>query len=94
MRAQLAKVGVSDGAFLPLWMRTPQENSIEELGYITAVPLCYCKAGDSANIITNIKNSSFDFTNLEFEVDRYIIDSTKGNSEEQYILFANYEFNV
>ena len=41
-----------------------------------------------------INKPSFDFTNLEFEVDRYIIDSTKGNSEEQYILFANYEFNV
>lgn len=94
MRNQLAKVGVSDGNFLPLWMRTPQENSIEELGYVTAVPLCYCKPGQSADIIINIKNSGFDFTTLEFEVDRYVIDSTKGNSEEQYILFANYEFNV
>ena len=94
MRNQLAKVGVSDGNFLPLWMRTPQENSIEELGYITAVPLCYCKPGQSADIIINIKNSGFDFSTLEFEVDRYVIDSTKGNSEEQYILFANYEFNI
>ena len=94
MRNQLAKVGVSDGNFLPLWMRTPQENSIEELGYVTAVPLCYCKPGQSADIIINIKNSGFNFTTLEFEVDRYVIDSTKGNSEEQYILFANYEFNV
>ena len=75
-------------------MRTPQENSIEELGYITAVPLCYCKPGQSADIIINIKNSGFDFSTLEFEVDRYVIDSTKGNSEEQYILFANYEFNI
>ena len=94
MRNQLARVGVSDGNFLPLWMRTPQENSIEELGYITAVPLCYCKPGQSADIIINIKNSGFDFSTLEFEVDRYVIDSTKGNSEEQYILFANYEFNI
>lgn len=94
MRKRLAEVGVSDGNFLPLWMRTPQENSIEELGYITSVPLCYCKPGDSAQIIINIKNSGFNFSNLEFEVDRYVIDSTKGNSEEQYILFANYEFNI
>lgn len=94
MRKRLAEVGVSDGNFLPLWMRTPQENSIEELGYITSVPLCYCKPGDSAQVIINIKNSGFNFSNLEFEVDRYVIDSTKGNSEEQYILFANYEFNI
>lgn len=94
MRNRLAEVGVSDGNFLPLWMRTPQENSIEELGYITSVPLCYCKPGDSAQVIINIKNSGFNFSNLDFEVDRYVIDSTKGNSEEQYILFANYEFNI
>lgn len=94
MRKRLAEVGVSDGNFLPLWMRTPQENSIEELGYITSVPLCYCKPGDSAQVIINIKNSGFNFSNLDFEVDRYVIDSTKGNSEEQYILFANYEFNI
>ena len=94
MRLEVSKVGDTDSNFLPLWMRTPQENAIEELGYVTAVPLCYCKPGTGDDILLNIKNSNFDFTNLDFTVDRYIIDSTKGNSNEQFILFANYDFNV
>ena len=31
---------------------------------------------------------------INFDIDRYIIDSTTGNSNEQYILFPNYEYNV
>lgn len=94
MRLEVAKVGETDSNFLPLWMRTPQENAIEELGFVTAVPLCYCKPGTGDDILLNIQNSDFDFSNIDFTIDRYIIDSTKGNSDEQFILFANYDFNV
>jgi hypothetical protein len=31
--------------YLPLWMRSIQENSYVELDYVAAVPLCYCKPG-------------------------------------------------
>lgn len=94
MRDRLEAIGVTDGNFLPLWMRTPQENNIEALGYTPAVVLTYCKPGTANDILLNIKNSDFDFSNINFTVDRYIIDSTKGNSNEQYILFANYDFNI
>jgi hypothetical protein len=77
-----------------LWMRTPQENNIEALGYIPAVVLAYCKPGTGESLLLNVKNSNFDFTQINFDVDRYILDSSKGNSNEQYILFANYDFNV
>jgi hypothetical protein len=94
MRNNLSAVGVSDVNFLPLWMRTPQENNIEALGYIPAVVLAYCKPGTGESLLLNVKNSNFDFTQINFDVDRYILDSSKGNSNEQYILFANYDFNV
>lgn len=94
MRNRIADIGQTDVNFLPLWMRTPQENNIEALGYIPAVVLAYCKPGTSDDILLNIKNSGFNFSNINFDVDRYIIDSAKGNSNEQYILFANYDFNV
>ena len=45
-------------------------------------------------IILNIANSGFDFKELNVEIERYNIDSTNGNSNEQYIPFANYTFNV
>jgi hypothetical protein len=94
MRNNLSTVGVSDINFLPLWMRTPQENNIEALGYVPAVVLAYCKPGTGESLLLNVKNSKFDFTQINFDVDRYVLDSAKGNSNEQYILFANYDFNV
>jgi|TARA_B100001996_G_scaffold320005_1_gene264005 poly(3-hydroxybutyrate) depolymerase len=94
MRANLSQVGVTEQNFLPLWMSTAQSNTVEELGYVTAIPLCYCKPGTSAQILLNIQNNGFDFRQLDFEIDRYVIDNTKGNSNEQYIPFGNYSFNV
>jgi len=94
MRDNIAEIGATERDFLPLWMRTAQENSIQELGYVFAIPLVYCKANTSQQIKLNIENSGFDFKNLDIVLDRYIIDSTEGNSDEQYILFANYQFNV
>ena len=94
MRNGIAAVGASDVNFLPLWMRTPQENNIEALGYTPAVVLAYCKPGTGEDLLLNVKNSRFNFTQINFEIDRYVIDSTEGNSNEQYILFANYDFNV
>ena len=94
MRDNLSKVGNTEQNFLPLWMSTAQTNSVEELGYVTAIPLCYCKPGTSAQILLNIQNNGFDFRQLDFEIDRYVIDNTTGNSNEQYIPFGNYSFNV
>lgn len=94
MRNRIADIGVTDINFLPLWMRTPQENNIEALGYTPAVILAYCKPGTGNELLLNIKNSNFDFGQINFDVDRYIIDSVRGNSNDQYILFANYDFNV
>lgn len=94
MREEISAVGLTEGRFLPLWMRTAQESSVGELGYTLAIPLCYCVEGGSDQIIANIKDSDYNFQNLNLEIDRYIIDSTAGLSQEQYILFANYQFNV
>ena len=94
MRDNLRTVGTTEANFLPLWMSTAQTNTVEELGYVTAIPLCYCKPGTSAQILLNIKNNGFNFNQLDFEIDRYVIDNTTGNSNEQYIPFGNYNFNV
>lgn len=94
MRENIAQAGVTEGSFLPIWMSTAQGSGVQELGYVTAVPLCYCKPGTAAQILLNITNSGFDFKNLDFEIDRYIVDATAGNSDEQYIAFGNYQYNV
>ena len=91
MRERIRAVGNNLREFYPLWMRTAQVTGQAELGYVLAVPLCYCKPGQADSVILNIKNSGFDFKNINIEIDRYNIDSTNGNSNEQYIPFANYQ---
>ena len=58
------------------------------------MPLCYCKPGTSQLIKENIVNNGFDFKKINYEIDRYIVDRTKNSDDEQFILFANYQFNV
>jgi hypothetical protein len=94
MRENIKSTGTSSRDFLPLWMRTAQSNSLVELDYVLAIPLVYCKPGTSAIIQQNILNTGFNFTSINYDIDRYIIDTTTGISREQYILFANYQFNV
>ena len=93
MRRNIKQIGKNERNYLPLWMRTPQAG-YQELDYVTAVPIVYCKPGLGDEILLRIKNSNFDFKDLDFDIDRYIVQRTDGNNKEQYILFANYQFNV
>lgn len=94
MRNQISTIGAANKEFLPLWMRTAQAKGNKQLDFVMAVPLCYCKPGYGQTVVNNLVNSQYDFKEMHFDVDRYIIDSTTGNSNEQYILFANYSYNV
>jgi len=73
--------------FLPLWMSSTQEITGTALGYTKAVPIAYAKPGYAAEILENIQDNGFDFKNIEFEVDRLIIDSTEGEAGDKYIAF-------
>lgn len=94
MRDAIKTLGETERNFLPLWMRTAQSDSINELGFVNAIPLVYCKPGTSQIIKNTIDYYNPNFTQYDFDMDRYIIDGTTGNSNEQYILFANYKFNI
>lgn len=94
MRQRISEIGVNEREYLPLWMRTSQDGNIEEIDYVTAMPLCFCKPGTGELIKENIINNGFNFNQINYEIDRYIIDSTSDNQREQFVLFANYKFNV
>lgn len=98
MREQLESIGKSQREYLPLWMRTGQDGSISEIDYVTAIPLAYCKEGESKKVQQNVKNAltngEFDFKRINFDVDRYVVDSATGIQDERYIVFPNYIFNV
>lgn len=94
VRDEFRVLGRTERNFLPLWMRTAQQDSIQELGYIPAIPLVYCKPGTSETIAAAIRFSEFDYRQFELDIDRFLIDSTEGIGEPKYFVFANYEFNL
>ena len=93
IRTNIKSIGDEERNYLPLWMRTAQDG-FEELDYVTAIPICYCKPGESATIINNIKNYGFDPKLINYDIDRYIVKQTENSDVEKFVLFANYQFNV
>lgn len=93
MRENIKTIGKDERNYLPLWMRTAQ-TGFEELDYVSAIPICYCKPGTSADIINNIKNYGFDPRTINYDIDRYIVKRTENSDVEKFVLFANYQFNV
>jgi hypothetical protein len=70
-------------------MRSIQEGAVQELGYVKAIPLCFCKVGRADDLLLNIKYSNFDFSQIDYTIDRYIIDAVSGYSNDKYIVFRN-----
>ena len=93
-RQRLKAVGYTERNYLPLWMRSIQPGNKEELGFVLAVPICYCKAGTSADILLNIAQSGFDFKTLDYTADRYIIDTVDNLSIDKYLIFRNDRITV
>jgi hypothetical protein len=90
----LKAVGLSERNYLPLWMRSIPDGSKKQLGYTLAVPLCFCKPGTADTILLNIKFSGFDFKDIDYTVDRYIIDSVTGQDSDKYLVFRNDRITV
>lgn len=88
-RSRIKEIGASERRHLPLWMRSIQPSSRQELGFILAIPLCYCKVGYADDILLNIKNSNFDFKLLDYTADRYIIDAVDNYTSDKYLVFRN-----
>lgn len=87
MRDRIGTVGDRDRTFLPLWMRSIQDEADYELGYTKALVLCYAKPGKSAEIMSKIKASGFDFKMIDFEADRYVIDILDNQIQDKYLAF-------
>lgn len=87
MRKRIQNTGDRDREYLPLWMRSIQESSLTESGFVTALPLCYALPGKSDAVISRIKFSEFNFKNIDLDVDRYVIDVIDGTFKDQYLAF-------
>jgi hypothetical protein len=93
-RQRIEQLGLHDRNYMPLWMRTVQDGSVQELGFVNAIPLCFCKVGRGNDILLNIKNylkitPTFNFNKIDYTIDRYTIDSVTGDATDKYIVFRN-----
>ena len=91
---RIGQTGLTERNYLPLWMRSIQPGTKQELGFVLAVPLCYCLVGKSIGIKLLIENSGFDFKQLDYTIDRYIIDSVTGYTSDKYLVFKNDRITV
>lgn len=87
MRNRIKNTGERDREFLPLWMRSIQDNQEAELGYTKSLVLCYCKPGRANAVLSRIRAVNFDFKQLDFVADRYIIDILDGEIQDTYLKF-------
>ena len=76
MRSRIKSLGHKEYTYLPLWMRTTQEDGSAPLGYVMAVPICYCKPGTSARLKKRIEDKQIEFKNIQFTMDRYAISKS------------------
>jgi hypothetical protein len=93
MRKQFEIIQLQNGAAIkvneynePKFMRTPQNGDYRPPGYIRAIPLCYALPGQGDKIISRIKLSGFDFKQLDFEIDRLIVQETADSATAKYLL--------
>jgi hypothetical protein len=77
MRSRIKSLGHKEWDYLPLWMKTTQAGDPAPLGYVMAVPLCYCKPGTSALVKKRIEDKALNFKNIAFTIDRYIVSTSK-----------------
>ena len=76
MRTRMKNLGHKEYTHLPLWMRTSQDDSGVPLGFVKAVPICYCKPGTSALLKKRILDKNLIFKNIDFVIDNYRISKS------------------
>ena len=76
MRSRMKSLGHKEWDYLPLWMKTTQVGGLAPLGYVMAVPICYCKPGTSALVKKRIQDKSLNFRNIAFTIDRYQVSKS------------------
>ena len=76
MRSRMKSLGHKEWTYLPQWMRTTQTGDLAPLGFILAVPVCYCKPGTSALVKKRIEDKKLIFKNISFIVDRYTVSKS------------------
>lgn len=94
MKLQLRTIVLDDYTYIktddnlqPRFMLTQEQGNFRTDTYLKVVPLCYALPGKGAAILDKIKSSNFKFNTLDFEIDRLIIENSKDNTTDKYLIF-------
>ncbi len=82
MRSRMKTLGHKEWDYLPLWMKTTQLGDKAPLGYVMAVPVCYCKPGTAGLVKKRIQDKVLKFQNIAFTIDRYTVGNNKISSNQ------------
>jgi hypothetical protein len=74
---------------VPKFMKTVQKGFTRPFEYVKSVVLCYTLPKQGSKILNRIRKSKFDFTQLDFDVDRIIVQDSIGSSAAKYVVFPN-----
>ena len=77
MRTRMKTLGHKEWDYLPLWMKTTQAGDLAPLGFVLAVPICYCKPGLGALVKKRIEDKNLEMKNISFTIDRYRVTNSK-----------------
>jgi hypothetical protein len=69
----------------PAWSKTIQPDTSTAPEYAYAIPLCFTLPGKSATILRKIEESGFKFNNINYEIDRFIIESVFNEVGNKYV---------
>jgi len=72
----------------PKFMRTAQASSYKPPGYLHILPICYALPGQGNRIVSKIRLSGFDFKQINFEVDRLIVQHLENNMLDKYLMLG------
>jgi len=94
MRRSLESITLPDDSLigvdqhnLPTFMNTAQGSGYSPIGYIKVVPICYVLPGQGVKIVNRIKNSGFQFNQIDFEIDRLVVGNGPNNDSYKYLIF-------
>ena len=82
MRSRMKTLGHKEWDYLPLWMKTTQLGDKAPLGYVMAVPVCYCKPGTAGLVKKRIQDKALKFQDIAFTIDRYTVGNNKISSNQ------------
>jgi hypothetical protein len=86
MKTRIANSATITHELNPPFTTTIQPGAAIATGYIAFIPLCFSLPDKNSKLIRNINNNGFDFSKINYDIDRIYINSSQGNDGAKYLL--------